>query len=136
MNPNFLNQLQLNPFAKVVRNSAVLTDCEVAEGEEGEGSNIFFNNLLFFWQGHDVIAVPPAISEPLGRKVVPAALVSATITLIPVTPRPVTRILASVYIAFTTLMDPTVPNVSLATTAMPFNEAADVSEMIWPSLQS
>lgn len=55
----------------------------------------------------------------------PAALVSATITLTPVTRRPVIHVVASVYIVFTTLVDPTVLNVSLVTTAMPFSGAAD-----------
>lgn len=85
-----------------------------------------FASVLQAIQGFAVTAAHLAILEHLSRRVAPAAPVSAITTLTPVIPRPVIHTAASVYAAFTILVDPTVLNASLVTMAMLSSEAADV----------
>ncbi|KAH0630315.1 hypothetical protein JD844_013234 [Phrynosoma platyrhinos] len=79
-------------------------------------------------QGYVVTVARQAILELLSRKVEPAALVSATITSIPLTLRPAIHIPDNVCAVFITPVDPTVLNASPDTMAVPSSAAADVLE--------
>ncbi|KAJ6668153.1 hypothetical protein lerEdw1_015530 [Lerista edwardsae] len=85
----------------------------------------FFASVLQDIQGRVVTAAHLATLAHLSRRAEPAAPVSATTTSTPVILRPVTRTVANACAAFTTLVDSTVLNASLVTTAMPSSVAAD-----------